>query len=41
MKKNLIVLILLVAGVAGVYFWANDNVQKIAIQELSMVEEAY
>jgi hypothetical protein len=40
MKKNLIVLILLVAGVAGVYFWANDSAQKIAIQELSKAEEA-
>jgi len=40
MKKKLIVLILLVAGGAGFYFWANDSAQKIAIQELSKAEEA-
>jgi len=40
MKKKLIVLILLVAGGAGFYFWANDSAQKIAIQELSQAEEA-
>lgn len=40
MKIFLIILILLVAGGAGFYFWANDSAQKIAIQELSKAEEA-
>ena len=40
MKKIIIVLILLVTGGAGFYFWANDSAQKIAIQELSKAEEA-